>query len=98
VSEESKILPRLLSPLFKAEVGVNLIQRGLVISQSYHQSRNSNKDDWGKFGFPTQNERTFGEILSVCTTTDVTSYTVFAYLSPGTIWFMLNLRNKINLI
>ena len=40
--------------------------RWLLHRQGYHRSRTKNKQDWGKFDFPTQNKSTFGEIVSVC--------------------------------
>jgi len=36
----------------------------------YHRPRTKDKDEWGKFDFPTQNETVFSEIVFVRLTSD----------------------------
>jgi len=62
-------------------------------SQGYHRPRDRNKDDWGKFNFPSRNETTFGGIVSVCTT-NVGSYLYVFIFRHNLLQQCLILRKK----
>jgi len=62
-------------------------------SQGYHRPRDRNKDDWGKFNFPSRNETTFGGIVSVCTT-NVGSYIYIFIFRHNLLQQCLILRKK----